>query len=86
MSSKECLIVVNCEVLRKICQYATDWCCYLGGRHKLQDLVVHLVLNCSSGGEHIFKLFLDAAQDPYKPLSNNTWEVLGKGYSLYSVK
>ncbi|XP_054269182.1 integrator complex subunit 5-like [Macrosteles quadrilineatus] len=67
---------LDCSTLRSVCQYATDWCCYLGGRHKLQELVVHLVLNCSSGGEHIFKLFLDASQDPYKPLSNNAWEIL----------
>uniref|UniRef100_A0A1B6H8L2 Integrator complex subunit 5 C-terminal domain-containing protein n=1 Tax=Homalodisca liturata TaxID=320908 RepID=A0A1B6H8L2_9HEMI len=67
---------LDCGVLRKVCQYATDWCSYLGGRHKLQELVVHLVLNCNTGGEHIFKLFLDAAQDPYKPLSNNSWEIL----------
>lgn len=61
-----------------MCSYATDWCSYLGGRQALQELVVHLALNCSTGGDHIFMLLLDAAEDPYALMSSNALEILGK--------
>lgn len=74
--SADVLHSLNCEVLRKVCSYATDWCSYLGGRQALQELVVHLALNCSTGGDNIFMLLLDAAEDPYAPMSSNALEIL----------
>lgn len=60
-----------------MCPYAPKWCNYLGGSAALQELVVHLSLGCNSGGDYVFTLLLDAAEDPYQPMSNNAMELIG---------
>uniref|UniRef100_A0A1B6D092 Integrator complex subunit 5 n=1 Tax=Clastoptera arizonana TaxID=38151 RepID=A0A1B6D092_9HEMI len=74
--STDVLLSLNCDVIHKMVPFAPKWCNYLGGRIALQELVIHLSLGCSSGGEFVFKLLLDAAEDPYQPVSNNALEFI----------
>ncbi len=54
-------LAVTPKILSQLAEQSADWLAYYGGREAFQDLLVHLVLGCPSGGPTILALLLDCA-------------------------
>ena len=58
------MITVTPKILSQLAEQSADWLAYYGGRESFQDLLVHLVLGCPTGGPTLLALLLDCAAPP----------------------
>lgn len=72
--SMDVLHTLTPKILSQLAEQSADWLAYYGGREAFQDLLVHLVLGCPSGGPTILALLLDCASPSTPKLMPTTPE------------
>ncbi|XP_045475302.1 integrator complex subunit 5 [Harmonia axyridis] len=66
--------IINIEVIEKLTEFLEDWCKFFGTAETLEDLLMTLILQCSTGGIQIVKLFLECITNENWTLADNVVE------------